>query len=79
VRTDAVQTVVLLEARGPRARLRAEAQAGLNGLPMTEGLPGQWVQAYYLHALVSDAGGRLESIFGDDLVTVSAILPVRAS
>ena len=79
VEAGAGQTVVHLEARGPRARLRVEAQAGLNGQPMTEGLPGQWVQAYYLHALVSDAGGRLESTISDDLVAVSAILPNRGS
>jgi histidine phosphotransferase ChpT len=74
--TEGGETVVRLEARGARARLRAEAQAGLAGLPMTEGLPGQWVQAYYLHALVKDAGGRLESVISEDLVLVSAILPI---
>jgi histidine phosphotransferase ChpT len=79
VRTETGETVVRLEAKGPRARLRVEAQAGLRGQPMTEGLPGQWVQAYYLNALVSDAGGRLESTIGDDLVAVSAILPFRES
>jgi histidine phosphotransferase ChpT len=67
--------VVKLAAQGPRARLRPEAQQGLRGEPMTEGLPGQWVQPYYLHALVTDAGGRLESELGEDLVTVRAILP----
>jgi histidine phosphotransferase ChpT len=79
VLTEGGETVVRLEARGPRARLRVEAQAGLAGLPMTEGLPGQWVQAYYLHALVTDAGGRLESAISDDLVAVSAVLPLIVS
>ncbi len=79
VLTEGGETVVRLEAKGPRARLRVEAQAGLRGLPMTEGLPGQWVQAYYLHALVTDAGGRLESAISEDLVAVSAVLPVQAS
>jgi len=69
------RVVVKLEARGPRVRLRPEAQAGLAGQPMTEGLPGQWIQAYYLNALVTDAGGRLESEIGAELITVSAILP----
>ena len=69
------ETVVKLEARGPRARLRPEAQAGLRGDPMTEGLPGQWVQPYYLHALVTDAGGRLAAEIGDEAVVVSARLP----
>lgn len=78
VQTEGAQTVVRLEARGPRVRLRAEAQAGLKGQPMTEGLPGQWVQAYYLNALVSDAGGRLEASIGEDLIAVSAMLPFWA-
>ena len=72
---DGGETVVKLEARGPRVRLRPEAQAGLKGQPMTEGLSGQWVQAYYLHALVTDAGGRLESTIGEELIEVSAHLP----
>lgn len=73
------ETVVRLEARGARARLRAEAQQGLKGLPMTEGLSGQWVQPYYLNALVLDAGGRIESTIAEDLITVSAVLPIRGS
>ena len=79
VETQGGDTVVKLEAKGPRVRLRPEAQAGLKGEPMTEGLPGQWVQAYYLHALVTDAGGRLESAIGEELITVGARLPSPAS
>jgi histidine phosphotransferase ChpT len=69
------ETVVELVARGPRARLRPEAQAGLRGERATEGLPGQWVQPYYLHALVADAGGRLETRLEDECVTIAARLP----
>jgi histidine phosphotransferase ChpT len=69
------ETVVTLEAKGARARLRPEAQAGLRGEPMTEGLSGQWVQPYYLNALVTDAGGRLTAKIEGELVTVSAYLP----
>ncbi len=79
IATEGRETVVKVEARGARARLRPEAQAGLRGEPMTEGLPGQWVQAYYLHALVADAGGRLESVIGEELIEVSARLPVSES
>ncbi len=45
---------------------------------MTEGLAGQWVQPYYLHALVSDAGGVVASEISEDTVVVTAQLP-RAS
>jgi histidine phosphotransferase ChpT len=75
VDADGEETVVTLQARGPRARLRAEALAGLNGQPMTEGLPGQWVQTFYLQALVADAGGRIESHIVEELVEISARLP----
>jgi histidine phosphotransferase ChpT len=77
VEQEGAETVVRLEARGPRPRLRPEAQSGLRGEPMSEGLPGQWVQAYYLHALVRDAGGRLEESIGEELIAVNARLPGR--
>jgi histidine phosphotransferase ChpT len=67
---------VRLKAAGPRARLRPEAQAGLRGEPMTEGLSGQWVQPYYLAALVNDAGGRLDVMIEEDCVTVDVQLPL---
>jgi histidine phosphotransferase ChpT len=67
--------VVRMEARGPRARLRPEAQAGLRGEPMGEGLSGQWVQPYYLHALVGDAGGTLDYEIVEDRVDITARLP----
>jgi histidine phosphotransferase ChpT len=75
VQADRGHTVVELRAAGPRARLRPEAQAGLRGERMGEGLPGQWVQAYYLYALVADAGGRLETLLEDDSVVIAARLP----
>jgi histidine phosphotransferase ChpT len=76
VETEGDETVILLEAKGARARLRPEAQAGLRGEPMTEGLPGQWVQPYYLFTVVADAGGRLESTVGENSVVISAFLPL---
>ncbi len=75
VQTPPDQTVVMLEARGARARLRPEALAGLRGETSSEGLPGQWVQPYYLHALVTDAGGRLTCAVEEETITVSAYLP----
>jgi len=66
---------VRMRAQGPRARLRPEAQSGLRGEAASEGLPGQWVQPYYLAVLVADAGGRIESEIIEDQVTVTARLP----
>lgn len=46
-------------AEGPRARLKAEALTGLAGAPMAEGLPGQWIQPYWLWRVVGEAEGSL--------------------
>ena len=65
------------ECRGPRARLRPEVVTGLAGDPLTEGLGGQWVQAYYLHTLVDAAGGRLGFEVGEELVRLRARVPLE--
>jgi histidine phosphotransferase ChpT len=68
--------VITLEARGPRARLRPETVQGLKGLPLSEGMAGQWVQAYYLHELVAAAGGSLTAEVQDELVSAEIRLPL---
>ncbi len=75
LRRQGSELIVELKAQGPRARLRPEAQSGLRGEPASEGLPGQWVQPYYLAVLVADAGGRIDSEIVEDCVTVAARLP----
>jgi histidine phosphotransferase ChpT len=75
VQTGEGGCVVALDAQGPRARLGPEVQAGLLGQPLSGQLAGHWVQAYYLHALTAEAGGRLEAGASADGVAVSAILP----
>jgi histidine phosphotransferase ChpT len=62
-------------AKGPKARLHAEIRGGLLGEPLGEGLAGRWVQAYYVHTIVSAAGGRLEAEATDAAVTMSARIP----
>jgi histidine phosphotransferase ChpT len=69
------RTVAILAAQGARARLAPELKAGLAGEPPGEALAGRWVQAYYLSAIVADAGGRIETAVEDGLVTVRAVLP----
>ncbi len=66
---------VAIEAAGPRARLRAEVLAGLAGQPMDEGLHGHWVQAYYVHLLLTDAGGRVFADVGEERVAFVATVP----
>src|SRR5262249_46814999 len=50
---------VSVEATGPKVRLHGDIADGLAGKPMSEGLAGRWVQAYYLHALLKSAGGEV--------------------
>ena len=64
--------LMAIEAVGPRVRLRPEVGVGLRGEPKGEGLGGHWVQAYYLHALLTEAGGSLDVTVAEDRVTVRA-------
>jgi histidine phosphotransferase ChpT len=56
-------------------RLRPEVVSGLKGEKLEGGLSGQWVQAFYLNALVQEAGGRLEHDIGEDTMVLTARLP----
>lgn len=67
--------VIAIEAEGARARLRPEVLAGLRGEAQGEGLHGHWVQAYYVHLFVNDAGGRVFADVQDDRVVFAATLP----
>lgn len=73
---DGSQFVIAVDSKGPRARLRPETIEGLRGEPLSEGLPGQWVQAYYLHALVAAAGGQVRAEVADEHVTLQVRLPL---
>jgi histidine phosphotransferase ChpT len=66
---------IAVEAIGPRARLRPEVLAGLQGEALDEGLAGHWVQAYYLHSLVGDAGGRVMVDVTEEKVAFAATIP----
>jgi histidine phosphotransferase ChpT len=64
-----------VEASGARARLRPEVVRGLKGQALGEGLSGHWVQAYYLYALLQEAGGRLDHQITEEKVTLRARCP----
>ena len=64
-----------MEAVGNRARLRPEVLRGLAGEPQGDGLGGHWVQAYYLHALLTAAGGRIEAQADEEKVLLRARVP----
>jgi histidine phosphotransferase ChpT len=72
---EASSTAIAIEAVGPRARLRPEVLAGLRGEGPGDGLHGHWVQAYYVHLFLTDAGGRVFVDLGEDKVTFAATIP----
>src|SRR5262249_27190904 len=61
---------------GPRARLKAEGSTGLKGEPLTDGLTGPWIPAFWLSEVVREAEGRLEHETSEDRVVIRARLPV---
>ena len=65
-------------AEGARARLKPEAVAGLAGRPLSEGLPGQWIQPYWLWLTAHDAGGSLQVETGEGRVALTVHMPNRA-
>ncbi len=75
VRDEGAYTLLDLDAEGARARLRAEALDGLQGRPFSEGLGGQWVQTYFLRAIVDQAGGALDLEVADEAIRVRVKLP----
>ncbi|WP_293677996.1 histidine phosphotransferase ChpT [uncultured Phenylobacterium sp.] len=72
---EGASVAIAIEAVGPRARLRPEVLAGLQGAAPGEGLHGHWVQAYYVHLFVEDAGGRVFADVQEEKVVFAATLP----
>ncbi|MGQ3041616.1 MAG: histidine phosphotransferase ChpT [Brevundimonas sp.] len=75
VREDGDTVTLEGRAEGNRARLKGEAIAGLAGQPLPEGLPGQWIQPYWLWLTAHDAGGELVTTAEEGRVTLSARMP----
>ena len=70
------EVLMAAECTGPRPRLRPEVGAGLRGEPLPEGaLHGNWVQAYYVHAFLTAAGGRIDAAAGEERVVLRARAP----
>jgi histidine phosphotransferase ChpT len=69
---------IAVDSVGPRARLRAEVLSGLRGEPLTDGLHGHWVQAYYVHLFLRDAGGRVFADVNEERVLFAATIPATA-
>jgi histidine phosphotransferase ChpT len=75
VTQEAASTLIAIESRGPRARLRPEVLAGLRGEDPGEGLHGHWVQARYVHLVITDAGGQVSAEVTEEMVRLTATIP----
>ena len=73
---EGASLAIAADAGGPRAKLRPEVLSGLRGEPLGEGLHGHWVQAYYVHLFLSDAGGRVFADVNDEGVVFAATVPI---
>lgn len=75
---EASSMALAVEAQGARPRLRPEVLAGLRGEPLPEGaLHGHWVQAYYVHLFLADAGGRVLVDVTEEKITFAATIPTE--
>lgn len=74
-RRDEATLVLEGRAEGLRARLKPEAVTGMAGQRLTEGLPGQWIQPYWLWLTVADAGGRLAVETAEGQVSITGSMP----
>jgi histidine phosphotransferase ChpT len=75
VREEGAELHLALEAEGARARLRPEAVDGLEGRPFSEGLGGQWVQAFFLRSIVDQAAGTMVYEADEGVVRLRVNLP----
>ena len=73
---EGASLAIAADAGGPRAKLRPEVLRGLRGEPLGEGLHGHWVQAYYVHLFLADAGGRVFADVNEERVVFAATVPV---
>lgn len=74
-RRDGQDLIIEGLAQGNRARLKAEAVSGLAGEALSEGLPGQWIQPYWLWLTAHDAGGTLDVQCEEGRVVLTARMP----
>ncbi|MBP2157833.1 MULTISPECIES: histidine phosphotransferase ChpT [Asticcacaulis] len=69
------QLIITAEARGPRARLKPEVVEGLSGVPLSDGLAGQWIQPHWLYSVVAEAGGEISWVAETDILILTVKLP----
>lgn len=75
ISTGADRLTLSADARGPKARLKNEVSTGLSGATLTDGMAGQWIQSFWLHTTVAEAGGELSFETSEDRVEISISMP----
>lgn len=75
VRQEGEVLVMTAQAKGARARLKAETLTGLKGEQLNEGLAGQWIQGFWLAAIVREAGGSIDVESGEETVSITIHMP----
>lgn len=73
---DGEEVVLSTLSKGNRARLKAEMVTGLKGEQLNEGLAGQWIQGFWLAAIVREAKGTLDLEMGEESVAITVRMPV---
>jgi histidine phosphotransferase ChpT len=73
-RREGGELILSVRGEGPKISLKPEVIEGLNGQPMSEGLGGYWVQAYYLQSLLGDVGGTITQAASETSVEITARL-----
>ncbi|MGH7024919.1 MAG: histidine phosphotransferase family protein [Caulobacteraceae bacterium] len=74
-RVEAHADGVVVDAEGPRARVRDEVRAGLSGEAFDAGLGGRWVQGAFVAALVGSVGGAVSVDTREGGVCLAVSLP----
>jgi len=74
-RREASELIIEGVAEGARARLKPEAVTGFSGARLTEGLPGQWIQPYWLWLTAAQAGGSLTVSTEDGRIVLVVRMP----
>ena len=67
---------ISVEGVATRIRLKPEVAGGLVGAPKGDAMGGAWIQAFYVHSLVRQAGGQVAVDLKDESLTLVAWVPV---
>ncbi len=71
--------LVTVTAEGPKARIYDAFTRALSGKSPEDGFDGRTIQPFYTGMLIRELKGRIDSNIDGELVTFTAILPLKAA